>query len=218
MTSLNDVKTSTFLLIWKALIKTFHMRYNTIWYCMVPLILKFDLGVSKFWPAARPMKVKADRPQKLISWVAAHMLLSHQVWNWSDKSYSKNKGFAADLLLPLYDLDLWPWPWNGAINEVPTIYWQLYKRCYIDVRHIERENAEQKWLHTKKKWTMSPRGLTVSCKSPPHIRARIDSSSPFGHALTHIPAFGHTWTQGVNRCVLLLKGNDFTSLRHQMTS
>jgi hypothetical protein len=68
------------------------------------------------------------------------------------------------------------------------------------------------------KWTMSPRGLTVSCKSPPHIRAYIDSGSPFGHALTHIPAFDHTWTQGINRCVLLLVGNYFTSLRHQMTS
>ena len=100
MTSPNDVITSNFLLIWKALIKTFHMMYNKIWYHMVPSISKFDLGVSKFRPAARPMKVKADRPQKLISWVAAQMLLSHQVWSWSDKSYSKNKGFVDNLLLP----------------------------------------------------------------------------------------------------------------------
>ena len=57
MTSLNDVITSNFLLIWKALIKTFHMRYNTIWYCMIPAISK----VSKFRPAARPMKIMADR-------------------------------------------------------------------------------------------------------------------------------------------------------------
>jgi hypothetical protein len=28
---------------------------------MVPSILKFDLGVSNFRPAAKPMKVKADR-------------------------------------------------------------------------------------------------------------------------------------------------------------
>jgi hypothetical protein len=34
---------------------------------MVPSISKFDLGVSKFRPAARPMKVKADRPQKVVS-------------------------------------------------------------------------------------------------------------------------------------------------------
>jgi hypothetical protein len=102
------VMTSPKLLIWKALIKTFHMMYNTIWYRMVPSISKFDLGVSNIRPAARPMKVKADRPQKLLSWVPAQMLLSHQVWSWSDKSYSKNKGFVDNLLLP-YDLDLWPW-------------------------------------------------------------------------------------------------------------
>ena len=89
MTSPNDVITSNFLLIWKALIKAFHMRYNTIWYCMVLAISKFDLGASKFRPAARPLKIMADRPQKLISWVAAHMLLSHQVWSWSDKKASQ---------------------------------------------------------------------------------------------------------------------------------
>jgi hypothetical protein len=100
MTSPNDVIRSNFLLIWKAFIKTFHMMYNTIWYSMKPLISKFDLGVSNIRPAARPMKVKADRPQKLISWVAAQMLLSHQVWSWSDKSYSKNKGFVDNLLFP----------------------------------------------------------------------------------------------------------------------
>jgi hypothetical protein len=67
---------------------------------MVPLISKFDLGVSKVRPAARPMEVKANRPPKIISWVVANMLLSHQVWSWSDKSYSKNKGFVDNLLLP----------------------------------------------------------------------------------------------------------------------
>jgi hypothetical protein len=100
MTSPNDVITSKIFLISKALIKAFHMMYNTIWYRMVPSISKFDLGVSKFRSTARPMKVNADRPQKLTSWVAAHMLLSHQVWSWSDKSYSKNKGFVDNLLLP----------------------------------------------------------------------------------------------------------------------
>jgi hypothetical protein len=35
-----------------------------------------DLGVRKFRPAAIPMKVKANRPQKLISWVAAHQMTS----------------------------------------------------------------------------------------------------------------------------------------------
>jgi hypothetical protein len=61
---------------------------------------KIDVGVSKFRPAARPVKVMANRPQKLISWVAAQMLLSQQVWSWSDKSYTKNKGFVDNLLLP----------------------------------------------------------------------------------------------------------------------
>jgi hypothetical protein len=100
MTSPNDVITSKCLLIWKTLIKTFYMMYYTIWYRMVPSISKFDLRVSKFRPAARPMKVKANRPQKLISWVAVHMLLPHQVWSWSDKSYSKNKVSFDNLLLP----------------------------------------------------------------------------------------------------------------------
>ena len=66
-TSPNDVITSKFLLILKALIKTFHMMYNTIWYHMVPSISKFDLGVIKFRPAARPMKVKAERPQHQLA-------------------------------------------------------------------------------------------------------------------------------------------------------
>jgi hypothetical protein len=59
----------------------------------------------KIWPwgkhistRTRPMKVKADRPKKLITLVAAQMLLAHQVWCWSDKSYSKNKGFVDNLL------------------------------------------------------------------------------------------------------------------------
>jgi hypothetical protein len=34
---------------------------------MVPSISKFDLGVRKFRPAARSMKLKADRPQKLTA-------------------------------------------------------------------------------------------------------------------------------------------------------
>jgi hypothetical protein len=46
---------------------------------MVPSIQNFDLGISKFRLAARPMKVKADQLQKLSSWVAGHLLLAHQV-------------------------------------------------------------------------------------------------------------------------------------------
>jgi hypothetical protein len=52
---------------------------------------------------------------------------------------------------------------------------------------------------TKKKITMSPIGLTVSCKSPPHIRACIDSGSPIWHALTQVPVFGHALTPGVKK-------------------
>jgi hypothetical protein len=77
---------------------------------MVPSIQNFDLGITKFRPTARPLKVKADWIQKLISWMAGHLLLSHQVWSWSDKSYLKNKGFVDTLLWPQHDLDLWPWP------------------------------------------------------------------------------------------------------------
>jgi hypothetical protein len=44
--------------------------------------------------------------------------------------------------------------------------------------------------------------VIVSCKSPPHVRTCINSGSPFGHALTHVPAFGYALTQGVNKCIL----------------
>jgi hypothetical protein len=156
MTSTNDVITSQFLLIWKALIKTFYMRYYTIWYRMVPSISKFDLGVGKFRPEAKSMKVKAYWPQILISWLAAHMLLSRQFCSWSDKSFLKNKGFVDNILIPQYDLDLWPW--NSAINEVPAFHWQLYKRCYVDVRPVEEVNAEQNYYITctKTKQTSEP--------------------------------------------------------------
>jgi hypothetical protein len=44
---------------------------------MVPSILKFDLRVCNFRPTVRSMMVKASRIEKLISWVADHMLLSN---------------------------------------------------------------------------------------------------------------------------------------------
>jgi hypothetical protein len=105
-----------------------------------------------------------------------------------------------------FDLDLQ----NGAINELAVTEGHLYKRCYMGVRlvvwgnYLNTNDYIQKKNKQTNKWTMSPRGLTVSCKSPPHIRACIDSGSPFEHTLTHIPAFRHTWTQGVNRFVLSL--------------
>jgi hypothetical protein len=72
---------------------------------MVPSISNY-LGVNNFWPAARTMKVMVNRSSKLISWVADHMLLSHQVWGWSDNSCSKNKDFVDTLLWPSNGLDL----------------------------------------------------------------------------------------------------------------
>jgi hypothetical protein len=71
----------------------------------------------KIWPLETPfltlaltMKVIRDRLSKLISWVAAQVLLSHQVWSWSIKKYSKNKVFLSIMTWPNFDLDLWPWP------------------------------------------------------------------------------------------------------------
>jgi hypothetical protein len=88
MTSLDDVITSKFYLIWKVLIKDFHMRYYTIWFhCFQNLTLGwtiFTLGLT--------IKVKADWSPNLISWVADHMLLSHQIWSWSDVEVDLIKG------------------------------------------------------------------------------------------------------------------------------
>ena len=41
-----------------------------------------------------------DRYQKLISWAPIDILYIHQDWRWSDKIYSKAKGFV--------DFDVWP--------------------------------------------------------------------------------------------------------------
>jgi hypothetical protein len=60
----------------------------------------------------------------------------------------------------------------------------------------------------KYNWTMLPRGQTVSCKSPPPIRARIDSDLPIQACIDLGGELVH----------LFLFKNDFTSLRHQMTS
>jgi hypothetical protein len=102
------------------------------------------------------MKVKADWPppkKKLINWVADHMLhfvLSHQIWSWSDISYSK-KRFRWHLALTLNNLDLWRWPWNGDINDLIVIDGQLYNRCYIYVRLVERKKCWKVMITYKKK-------------------------------------------------------------------
>ena len=71
---------------------------------------KNDLQEGQLRPEALTMKVKADRYQKLISWAPIDILYTHQVWRWSDKNYSKNKGFVDFDVWPSGDLDLWPWP------------------------------------------------------------------------------------------------------------
>jgi hypothetical protein len=66
--------------------------------------------VTPFSTLALTMKVMVDQPSKLISWVPDHVLLSHQVWSWSNHKYSKNKVFVSFKIWPNFNLDLWPWP------------------------------------------------------------------------------------------------------------
>jgi hypothetical protein len=111
------------------------MRYFTIWYGMVPLISKFDLRVSKFRPAARPMRVIADGLQNFNSWVADHMLLSHQVWSWSDNSYSKIRFFLTpyfDHRMTLtFDLKRWhPWPDRHRWTTIQEMLCRC-KSCWV---------------------------------------------------------------------------------------
>jgi hypothetical protein len=63
------------------------MRYDTMWFIWFQ-----NLQGLQLFTLALTMKVKGDWPPELISWVADHMQLSHQVWSWSDNRYSKNKG------------------------------------------------------------------------------------------------------------------------------
>jgi hypothetical protein len=56
----------------------------------------------KIWPwgtqfstLALTLKVIGDQSSKLVSWVADHVLLSHQVWNWFNTKYLKNKVFVS---------------------------------------------------------------------------------------------------------------------------
>jgi hypothetical protein len=48
--------------------------------------------------------------QDIISSVADYVLLSHQVWSWSNQNYSKIKVFVRIMTWPNFDLDIWPWP------------------------------------------------------------------------------------------------------------
>jgi hypothetical protein len=64
------------------------------------------------------------------------------------------------------------------------------------------ENHRQKY-----KWTMSPVGLTVFCKSPPPFRHALTQVSPFGHALTRVPHSSMYWLrcEQVHFCILFYK-------------
>jgi hypothetical protein len=80
--------------------------------------------------------------------------------------------------------------------------WKIYAHTKFSSKLCIRVKVTL-WTPWTDKWTMSPRGLTVSCKSPPHIQACIDSGSPFGHALIQVPAFGHVLICIANRCILV---------------
>jgi hypothetical protein len=99
--SSNDVISSKVLLIWKAIVKGFHLRYYTICFLQFQNLTSGTL----FLTLKLTMKVIRDRPTKLISWVADYVLLSHQVWSWSNKKYSKNKVFISIMTWPKFDLD-----------------------------------------------------------------------------------------------------------------
>ena len=79
-----------FQMVLKVLINTFHLRYYTIWFLRYVYL---TLG-SKFFTSGELQDVKFDRHQKLISWALVYKLHVDQVLTWSDKNYSKIKGFA----------------------------------------------------------------------------------------------------------------------------
>jgi hypothetical protein len=61
------------------------------------------LGYTIFDPGANH-----EGHWRSASWVAYQVLLSHQVWSWPNKKYSKNKVFISIMTWPNFDLDLWP--------------------------------------------------------------------------------------------------------------
>jgi hypothetical protein len=65
------------------------------------------------------MNVNVDRPWKLISWLAVHVLLSHQVWIRFIQKYSKNKGLFYQCCVLA---EFWPWP----LTLTPFIWYVGY--------------------------------------------------------------------------------------------
>jgi hypothetical protein len=116
MASSNDVIASKYLLIWKLLIKRFHLRYYTIWFLQFQ---NLNLGYTIFDPSANH-EDHGRSPLKLFSWVAGQVLLSHQVWSWSVQKYSKNKVFISIITWPNFDLDRWPWPLSFSMMVAIT--------------------------------------------------------------------------------------------------
>jgi hypothetical protein len=70
---------------------------------------------------------------------------------------------------------------------------------FLWLNHVTTINQSGALNNTKLYRNVSPIGLTVSCKSPSHVRVCHDWGPPLGHALTQVPPLGHVLTQGINR-------------------
>jgi hypothetical protein len=69
------------------------------------------------------MKVMGDRPSKLISWVANYVLLSHQIWSWSNQNTRKIRFLLVLWIGPILTL---------TIDHGPNhLVWWLITSWYI---------------------------------------------------------------------------------------
>jgi hypothetical protein len=87
MTSPNDVITSIFFVDLKS-------THQDLLYGVLHNMVPYGTFDFKIWPWGKQISTCSETHerqrrshQKLSSWVVAHMLLSHRVWSWSDKSY-----------------------------------------------------------------------------------------------------------------------------------
>jgi hypothetical protein len=94
---------------------SYEVQYDT-----VPSISKFDLGVSDFRHATRPMKVKADRPKKIVSWVA-DMCYFHTNLKLIQSKYSKNKVFVSIISWPNFDFDFDSYQFGMVVTSPQTL-------------------------------------------------------------------------------------------------
>jgi hypothetical protein len=110
---------------------THHVLSYEVLHDMVPYGT-FDF---KIWPWGKVISTHSEThegqgrsPQKFNSLVAAHMLLSYQVWNWSDKSYSKKRVSLTTYIYINMTLTLkWCHQWRSR-HSVTTLQEMLY-RC-----------------------------------------------------------------------------------------